>query len=261
MSSRLAGKTALITGASRGQGAAEARLFVREGATVFVADVLDEVGEQLVADIKNGGGTAHYLHLDVTNEADWNAAVSAVGSLDILVNNAGITGRGGMLNTSRESWQRVFDVNVTGAFLGMAAFAPGMKSARSGSIVNIVSMASLNGYPGIAYGASKWALRGLSKSAALEFASWNVRVNAVHPGLVDTPMISNEHHNAEMRAITPMGRSAAPEEIADLVLFLASEESSFITGADIPIDGGFTAGADSRLVAVRTGAIETPPAL
>jgi 3alpha(or 20beta)-hydroxysteroid dehydrogenase len=259
MTDRLAGKAALITGASRGQGAAEAELFAAEGATVYIADVLDEAGEELAARI---GDRATYLHLDVTAEADWAAAVARVeadrgGALDILVNNAGITGRGGMLTTSRDHWQTVLDVNVTGAFLGMAAFAPAMKLARRGSIINIASMASMNGYPAIAYGTSKWALRGLSKSAALEFAGWGIRVNAVHPGLVDTPMVNMEEHKKRMNEMTPLGRAADASEIATVVLFLASDEASFMTGADVAVDGGFTAGSDARWVAVQTGAIES----
>jgi 3alpha(or 20beta)-hydroxysteroid dehydrogenase len=253
MRGRLADKVALITGASSGQGAAEALLFASEGATVYVAD----------ANIRASGGKAEYVHLDVSSEADWSRAARRVedethGSLDVLVNNAGIVVRGGMLTTGLADWNRSLEVNVTGAFLGIAAFAPGMKEARRGSIVNIASMAAMNGYPAIAYGASKWALRGLSKSAALEFAAWGVRVNAVHPGLVDTPMVAATAHRDRMNEMTPLGRTAQPEEIASLVLFLASDESTFITGADIAIDGGFTAGADARYVAVQTGAIVSP---
>lgn len=262
MAGRLDGKITLITGASRGQGESEARRFAAEGAVVYIVDVLDELGEAAAASIRDGGASAEYRHLDVTDEDQWAALVAEIDGvhhrLDVLVNNAGIVGRGGVTATTRADWQRVFDINVTGPFLGIGAVAPLMKRERSGSIINIASMASMGGYPASSYAASKWALRGLSKSVALELAGWGVRSNAIHPGLVDTPMVTNKQWNDLMIGLTPIGRVAQPEEIASLVLFLASDESSYITGADISIDGGFIAGADLRQVALQTGAFVDP---
>jgi NAD(P)-dependent dehydrogenase (short-subunit alcohol dehydrogenase family) len=249
MSHRLTSKTALITGASRGQGETEARLFADEGAVVYLADVLDDEGEAVAADLRAAGMDASYLHLDVSRHEDWAAASAAIGdrghAVDVLVNNAGIAGRGGALMTDLETWEKVFAVNVTGPLLGIKTFAPGMKAAGRGSIVNIASIGALNGYPNVSYAASKWALRGLSKSVALELAGSGVRVNAVHPGLILTPMNDDPEHNRWMIEMTPMGREGETSEIADLVLFLASDESTYITGADIAIDGGFSAGADA----------------
>jgi 3alpha(or 20beta)-hydroxysteroid dehydrogenase len=262
MAGRLQGKTALITGASRGQGEAEARLFASEGAMVYLADVLDDAGEEVAASIRTSGGSAKYMHLDVTSEQGWASLVGLIEAnhdqVDVLVNNAGIIGRGGITTTSLADWKRVFDINVNGAFLGVAAVAPAMKRARCGSIINVGSVAGLSGYPAASYSASKWALRGLSKTASLELAGWGIRVNAIHPGLVDTPMVTMELHNRLVTELTPIGRSAKPSEIASLALFLASDESGYITGEDIAIDGGLTNGAGLRNVALATGAFEDP---
>jgi len=255
---RLAGKVSLITGGAGGQGLAEAAVFAREGARVYLADIVDDGP----AAAKRFGDSVSYIRLDVTEPEDWRAAVAAIeaesGRLDVLVNNAGVVGRGTLESTGIAEWKRVLDINVTGAFLGMAAVTPLMRRQRSGSIINIGSMAAMEGYPAIPYSASKWALRGLSKTAAMELANWGVRVNAVHPGLVDTPMITNPVHNDAVRAMTPMGRSAAPEEIAAVVLFLASDEASYVTGIDMPVDGGFTAGAGIRQVARTVGTLPDP---
>ena len=257
MSGRLEGKTALITGASRGQGEAEARLFAAEGAKVLLCDVLDDEGDAVALAIRNDGHIAHYMHLDVTDESAWQAAVDHAaqefGGLHVLVNNAGIGLRKpSMLKTSREEWQRVLDVNLTGPFLGTKAAAPVLRDSGGGAIVNIGSIAGYTGHFAAAYSAAKWGLRGLTKSAAMEFAPWNIRVNAVHPGIVDTPIIAGSDDFREaMEWMTPMARVAGPEEIATVVLFLASDEAAFVTGIDVPVDGGFTSVGAYRQVLQR----------
>ncbi len=257
MGDRLNGKAALITGASRGQGAAEARLFAAEGAKVLLCDVLDEEGEAVAQAIRDDGHTAHYQHLDVTDEAAWQAAVDygaqEFGGLHALVNNAGIGLRKpSMLETSREDWQRVLDVNLTGPFLGTKAAAPVLRDSGGGAIVNIGSIAGYTGHFATAYSAAKWGLRGLTKSAAMEFAPWNIRVNAVHPGIVDTPIIAgSDDFRDAMEWMTPLDRVAEPEEIASVVLFLASDEAGFVTGIDMPVDGGFTGAGAYRQVLLR----------
>ncbi|SFI61167.1 MULTISPECIES: SDR family NAD(P)-dependent oxidoreductase [Microbacterium] len=262
MTGRLEGKVCLVTGAARGQGAAEAELFAAHGAHVYLADVLDADGDALAAGLREKGLHAEYVHLDVTDSPQWAAVSSRIdarhGRIDVLVNNAGIVGRGSILETRDEVWQQVFNVNVTGAFHGIRAIAPIMQRSRSGSIVNVCSIAALSGYPAASYSASKWALRGLSQGAAIEFASWGIRVNAIHPGLVETPMVTMAEHNRLVTGLTPLGRPASAEEIATLVLFLASDEASYVTGADIPIDGGFSAGAALRSIALSTGVYEAP---
>ncbi len=257
MSGRLAGKAALITGASRGQGEAEARLFAAEGAHVLLCDVLDDEGEAVAEAMRNDGHTAHYQHLDVTDEADWHAAVEFAvrefGGLHVLVNNAGIGLRKpSMLDISREEWQRVLDVNLTGPFLGTRAAAPALRDSGGGAIVNIGSIAGVTGHFATAYTATKWGIRGLTKSAAMEFAPWNIRVNAVHPGIVDTAIVAGSDDFKEaMEWMTPQGRIAQPEEIATAVLFLASDEAGFVTGMDMAVDGGFASAGAYRQVLLR----------
>ncbi|MFK7894658.1 MAG: glucose 1-dehydrogenase [Myxococcota bacterium] len=245
---RLEGKVALISGGSRGQGAAEARLFAAEGARVVIADVLDEAGQKLASEI---GDAARYTHLDVTSEADWarvmTETVDTFGRLDILINNAGIVRTGYIEDHSLEDYMAVINVNQVGVFLGMRAAVAPMRDSGGGSIVNISSNAGLEGVEGvIGYAASKWAVRGMTKTAALEFGQYGIRVNSVHPGGVDTPMLSGEEfgHMAEKNPYSeqPIPRISQPEEIARLVLFLASDESSYSTGAEFLADGGRTAG-------------------
>jgi 3alpha(or 20beta)-hydroxysteroid dehydrogenase len=241
---RLDGRVALVTGAasSRGQGAAEARLLAAAGAVVLLADVDDEVGERTAASI---GGSASYGHLDVTSESDWSAVVSWIlgshGRLDVLVNNAGVWLAGPLAEMSLADYRRVIDVNQVGAFLGMRAVVPAMRAAGSGSIVNISSLAGLRGAQvSTAYAASKWAVRGMSRQAAAELAADGIRVNAVFPGYVDTGMIDAGHDEIAQRV--PLGRRlATPEEIAEVVVFLASDAARYITGAEIVVDGGVTA--------------------
>ncbi|MFN8221885.1 MAG: SDR family oxidoreductase [Gaiellales bacterium] len=246
---RLNGKICLLTGAAspRGQGAAEARLFTAEGATVVLADVADEEGGRTAADI---GAATSYTHLDVTDPASWEAVVAGVlsrhGRLDVLVNNAGVWESGSLADLTPERYRRVIEVNQIGVFLGMRAVAPHMRTRGSGSIVNVSSNAGLRvnlpniaGGKGIAYVASKWAVRGMTRSAALELAAEGVRVNAIYPGPVDTAMIADGH--AAIAAGQPYGRLATAAEIAAVALFLASDESAMLNGAEIAADGGAVA--------------------
>lgn len=247
---RLAGKVALITGAARGQGAAAARRFVAQGATVMIADVLDEPGKALADEL---GDAAVFQHLDVTAEQDWAAAVTAVnsafGPLRVLVNNAGILRFGAIEQTSLADYERVVRVNQFGTFLGMRAVIATMREAGGGSIVNLSSVEGLGGMPYlVAYSASKFAIRGMTKVAAMELGEANIRVNSVHPGMIDTAMVREVFgENADSVDLSPAGARVAlrrvgqPEEIADLVVFLASDESSYCTGAEFVADGGATA--------------------
>ena len=250
---RLDGKVALISGAARGQGEAEARLFVAEGAKVVFGDVLDDLGEVVAKDL---GDAAHYLHLDVRQEGDWSAAVaeaeSRFGKLDVLVNNAGVLDMGTLTHeTTLEAYMRVVEINQIGVFLGMRAAIPALLRAGGGAIVNTSSTNGLAGYGGtIAYTASKFAVRGMTKNVALEYGAAGIRCNSIHPGGVDTPMtrpdenlggFTDEDQTAAW-AMTPLPRIGQPEEIARMALFLASDESSYCTGAEFVVDGGMTAG-------------------
>ena len=239
---RLDGKVSLITGGSRGQGAAEARLFHGEGARVWIADVLDDDGRALAEELG-----IQYRHLDVRDEKQWRAVVeeivAAEGQLHVLINNAGIFRSNRLVETPTEEFELVMDINCTGVFLGMRTVAPHLIAAGGGSIVNISSLAGLRAATGsIAYGASKWAVRGMTKTAAVELARRGVRVNSIHPGLIETPM-AHELPQGTERLIrrTPLGRSAEAEEVANMALFLASDESSYSTGSEFIIDGGLNA--------------------
>ena len=234
---RVDGKVALISGAARGMGASHARLLAAEGARVVLGDVLDDEGRAVAEEI---GDAARYVHLDVTNPEDWAAAVdlalNAFGALNVLVNNAGIVYRRRLRNLERERWQRVLDVNLTGTMLGMRAVIESMTAAGGGSIINMSSIQAMRGTPGNhGYVASKWAIRGLTKSAALELAPNNIRVNSLHPGMIRTPMTA---HMPEDLVSSPLGRIGEPAEVSTFVLFLASDESSFATGAEFVMDGG-----------------------
>lgn len=243
---RLDDKVCLITGASRGQGEAEARLFADEGATVWLTDVLDAEGEAVAADM---GGT--YRHLDVRDEASWAGLVDEIvatdGRIDVLVNNAGIYTHGRHFDISVDDFNRVMDVNCTGVFLGMRAVSPHMREAGSGSIVNISSVAGLQGgINAFAYFTSKWAVRGMTKAAAVENGRRNVRVNSIHPGLIDTDMLNDavldgQDNTRTVNQFVPLGRTAEAIEVANLALFLASEDSSYCTGCEFVVDGGMTA--------------------
>ena len=237
---RLDGKVAIITGGARGMGAAEGRLFAREGATVYVTDVLAEDGRLLA---KESGLT--FIEHDVTDPAQWSAVVEQVtreaGRIDVLVNNAGIFRWATMSETSLDIWNKIVAVNQTGVFLGMQAVAPTMIAQRSGSIINISSVGGLAGAsPCFAYGTTKWAVRGMTRSAAQELGPHGVRVNSIHPGLIETPM-TEDFPRETMAQRVPLGRSAGAEEVALQALWLASDESSYSTGAEFVIDGGHSA--------------------
>ncbi|MBO22714.1 MAG: hypothetical protein CMM26_10160 [Rhodospirillaceae bacterium] len=246
MDHKLNGKTALVTGASGGQGAAEASLFAAAGAQVILSDIADDAGEATAAAIRDTGGNAEYRHLDVADEDNWRELIAVIakenGSLNILVNNAGVPLRGGNItNTSLADWNRLMSVNLTGAFLGIREAAPLIRDSGGGAIVNTGSIAGLTGHFATAYSASKWGIRGITKSAAMELVDWGIRVNAVHPGLVHTPLVEESVDFVQaLSDQTPMERGATSEEIAKVVLFLTCDDSSYITGHDIAVDGGFT---------------------
>ncbi|RFA08084.1 3-alpha-hydroxysteroid dehydrogenase [Subtercola boreus] len=238
---RVAGKVALITGGSRGMGASHARRLIAEGASVVIGDVLDAEGTALAAEL---GDKALFVHLDVTSRHDWAAAVLATkerfGTIDVLVNNAGIATGARIAEFELRLWQKTIDINLTGAFLGIQAVVVGMVEQGSGSIINISSVEGLRGSANLhAYVATKFALRGLTKSVAVEIGSTGVRVNSIHPGFITTPMTAGI--SADQLQI-PLGRAADPSEVSSLVLFLASDESRYSTGSEFVIDGGLTAG-------------------
>jgi 3alpha(or 20beta)-hydroxysteroid dehydrogenase len=243
---RLDGKVAIITGGARGQGAAEARLFSAEGAQVMIGDVLEADGHAVTESL---AGAAAYQHLDVRSEADWEAIVEETverwGRLDVLVNNAGVFRLGGVTQTSPDQWHHIMEINATGVYLGMRAVVPRLMEQRSGSIINVSSVAGLRGAGvAFAYGASKWAVRGMTRSAAQELAPYGVRCNSIHPGIVDTAMLQEFDAvgiRDAVRERIPMGREASADEVARLALFLASDESVYCTGSEFVIDGGLTA--------------------
>jgi 3alpha(or 20beta)-hydroxysteroid dehydrogenase len=242
---RVDGKVALISGGARGMGAADARMLVAEGAKVVIGDILDDEGKALADDI---GDAARYVHLDVTDFDQWTAAVSTAteefGMLNVLVNNAGIVALGPLKSLDVAKWQNVLDVNLTGTMLGIKASIEPMTAAGGGSIINVSSIEGLRGAAWVhSYVASKWAVRGLTKSAALELAHAKIRVNSIHPGFIRTPMTK---HLPEDMVQAPMGRPGTPDEVATFVLFLASDESSFATGAEFVMDGGLVADVPHR---------------
>ncbi len=244
---RVDGKVVLISGGAQGMGAAHAKMLVGEGAKVVVGDILDDKGEALAAEL---GDAVRYVHLDVTQADQWEAAVDtaveAFGLLNVLVNNAGIVALGKIGKFDMAKWQKVIDVNLTGTFLGMQAVVEQMKAAGGGSIINVSSIEGLRGSVMVhPYVASKWAVRGLAKSAALELGKDNIRVNSVHPGFIRTPMTK---HFPDDMITAPLGRPGQAEEVSTFVLFLASDESSFATAAEFVVDGGVVADVPHKVL-------------
>ena len=251
--SRLKDKVAIITGAARGQGEATARLFAAEGCAVVMTDLLEAEGEAVASSI---GDRARYLRQDVSSEADWanvvDLALSAFGKVDILLNNAAIAHFAAIEDTSKDDLVRLLTVNVVGQYLGIKAVLPLMKRARTGSIVNISSVDGLRGTTGLsAYDACKWGVRGLTKAVALEGAPFNVRANSVHPGAIDTPMLNPAGASDTTPIATglgiPSGRVGQPAEVAAVSLFLASDDASYVSGAELAVDGAWRAGHNPNI--------------
>ncbi|GAA4840293.1 glucose 1-dehydrogenase [Luteimicrobium xylanilyticum] len=242
---RVQDKVAIVTGGTGGMGTTHATALIAEGAKVVIADLDDAKGAALAAEL---GENARYVHLDVTSEDDWAKAVAATveafGTVDVLVNNAGIANGAAITDFTPEMWRKIIDINLTGTFLGIHAVAGIMAEAGSGSIINVSSVEGLRGSPGLhGYVASKFGVRGLTKSVALDLGPRGVRVNSIHPGFIETPMTASLNPDDLM---IPLGRAAKPEEVSQLVLFLASDESSYSTGAEFVVDGGLVAGVPAR---------------
>ena len=249
---RLDGKVAFISGGARGMGAAEARLFAREGAKVAIGDVLDDDGRQVEAEINESGGACVFVHLDVTSEANWQEAIAATtsrfGGLHVLVNNAGIGGVSSLVEeTSLADWERVMAINSTGVFLGTKTAIPEMRKSGGGSVINISSQLGLVGTDNSTpqYQASKGAVRIFTKLAAVQYAKEGIRFNSVHPGPIVTPMTAGRRSDPEayslMLSRIPLGRFGEPDDVGYAVLYLASDESRYVTGSEVVVDGGWVA--------------------
>ncbi len=248
MAGRLDGKVALISGGASGIGAAHAQVFAAEGAQIVIGDIQAAKGREVAAGVNNNGGEAVFVHLDVSNENDWqqavHEAVSQFGKLTTLINNAGVYWPSGVEEETRDKWQKMIEINQTGVWLGMKTAAPALRASGNAAIVNISSLYGLIGSPGsIAYHASKGAVRLMTKAAALEYVRQGIRVNSIHPGQIDTPILAGltPEQDAQIKEATPMGRLGRPEEIAYGSLYLCSDEASYTTGTELVIDGGWFA--------------------
>ncbi len=248
MAGRLDGKVALVSGGASGIGAAHVRVFAAEGARVVVADVQEDKGNEVADSVNTAGGVAVFVRLDVTNADDWqnavNAAISRFGKLTTLINNAGVYWPGGVEEETPEKWNKMLAINQTGVWLGMKTAVPALRDSGNGVIVNISSLYGLIGSPGsISYHATKGAVRIMTKAAALEYVQQGIRVNSIHPGQIDTPILAGltPEQNEQIKEATPMGRLGRPEEIAFGSLYLCSDEASFTTGIELVIDGGWFA--------------------
>ncbi|MCX5544069.1 SDR family oxidoreductase [Paraburkholderia sp. CNPSo 3076] len=250
-------KVVVITGGARGMGHVESTLFAEGGAYVAICDIAPEEGDQSAAELRARGLEARFFELDVTSLENWNRVVADVlqwkGRIDVLVNNAGMLFRKTIQDYAESEWKRVLDVNLNGTFFGVSCVAPIMQKQGGGAIVNIASNAAFSGHADPAYTASKWGVRGLTKSAALEFAAFGMRVNCVCPGLVVTDINRHSPHLRPMIDMTPAGRAVEASEIASVVAFLASSASGGMTGEEVVVDGGFTAGAAYWKVATQAG--------
>lgn len=250
MTGTLRGKVAIVTGAARGIGSATVRSLAREGATVVATDLLDDEGEALAREICADGGNVRYAHLDVSDEAEWQAladrTVQELGRVDVLVNNAGIGSMADVESETADGWERTIAINQKGVWLGMRAIIPKIREAGGGSVVNVSSIFGAVGGFGasVAYHASKGAVRLMTKNAAIRYAKEGVRVNSLHPAFIDTPLIAGLKGTPTEAAIiesTPMGRLGRPDEVGDVIAFLASDAASYMTGSEIYVDGGWTA--------------------
>jgi len=253
---RLDNRVVVVTGGARGQGAAEVEALAREGATVLATDVLDEEGQVLAEKLTAEGLAVDYRHLDVRSPEEWAALAAEIdsvhGRVDALVNNAGVAARERLPVVSLHAWQRTFDINVTGPMLGIQALVPLMRPGSS--IVNICSVAAMAGHAAAAYTSSKWALRGLTRTASLELGERGIRVNAVMPGLVDTPLMASASPAFTEAALAeiPLGRVGVPADIAPTIVFLVSDDAAYYNGAEIVIDGGLTAHVSHKGIADAT---------
>jgi 3alpha(or 20beta)-hydroxysteroid dehydrogenase len=255
--SRVDGKVVVVTGGARGQGAAEVAALARAGATVVLTDVLDDEGEELAKSLVGEDLAATYRHLDVRDADGWRALAddlrATYGRVDALVNNAGVAGRDRLPDVDLATWHRTFDINVTGPLLGIQALVPLMPAGSS--IVNVCSVAALSGHVAAAYTASKWALRGLTRTASLELGARGIRVNAVMPGLVETPLMANASPAFRAAAVAevPLGRTGTVDDIAPLMVFLVSDDSAYMNGAELVVDGGLTAHVSHKGIADAIG--------
>ena len=249
----LAGRTVVVTGAARGQGAAEAEILVREGARVVGADILDDEGKALAERLTElGPGAMEYWHLDVSSAEEWAALAAHLdgGPVHGLVNNAGVPYRARLLTMDLAGWERVIGINLTGAMLGMQAMVPLMPDNDGASIVNIGSIAGLTAHFALAYTVSKWGLRGLTRAVALELAGRGIRVNIVHPGPIDTPILDGADPVFVQASVdtTLAGRAGRADEVADVVVFLLSARAAYLNGQDIPVDGGFSSHGGAKSI-------------